>query len=149
MIQTGTTQEITQASIGAILRRLRKHAGLSIRQATAILREEYGRKLSDKTLYSYETNTRSLHADLFLDLCQLYGCNSILETFTGVFSYQNKPDVEEWTILQKLRSLEPHDRSILLAFLDLVQEKELRAAAQLQAVAEPPADAYQIRANET
>lgn len=136
-------QEITQLSIGAKLRRLRKKAGLSIRQTTDLLREQYGYKISDKTLYSYETNTRSLNADLFLDLCQIYGCKSILETFTRAPLYQSHPNAEEWTTLQKLRGLEPYDRTILLTLLDLVQQKELRTSEQLQCVAESQEEGYQ------
>jgi len=115
-----------QRSIGKTLRMLREQNGYSVLEATEKLKEQ-GIYISDKALYSYETGTRGITADVFLSFCIIYGCSDILETFTGVRPGQ--PDYtinnsREKTMLEHYRDLEPDHKDLIDTMVDKMRNQE-------------------------
>lgn len=111
----------TTESMGIILRRLRKAAGLSVQQTSHLLKHRFGRRANVTTLYSYENaaHPRMPNAGLFLELCQIYGCTSILETFSDIQFNANVLTETEWDVIRKFRTIDETDQEILLSMLNL------------------------------
>lgn len=63
-------------NIGSILKAKRKEKGLTVREVIDQLRK-FNIKISDKTLYGWESGYRQPDADTFLILCQIYGVSSL------------------------------------------------------------------------
>lgn len=111
--------------MGIILRRLRKAAGLSVQQTSNLLRTRFGRRANVTTLYSYENTAhpRMPNAGLFLELCQIYGCSSILETFAHVQFNHDTLTETEWELVRKFRSIDEKDQELLLSMLKLFEKR--------------------------
>lgn len=62
-------------NIAELLKRYRKEAGYSVKEAVQKLSEQ-GLIISDKTMYSWESGHRQPDADTFLALCRLYDVKS-------------------------------------------------------------------------
>lgn len=90
---------------GTILKELRKNSNLSVQDVLTKLRA-FGEEIQAPTLYAYENNTRAASADMLLALCQIYDCNNILETFSGVKPDYSIPSDDEWIVIEKYRQLD-------------------------------------------
>lgn len=88
-----------QQSIGNKLRKLRNQNNLSV-QDVAVLLHKYGIYISTKALYSYETDTRSVEAPIFLALCMIYRCDNILKEFADCDYAVTVPSGEELRLLE-------------------------------------------------
>lgn len=67
-------------NIGDILKQQRKTSGLSADHVVGCLKE-YGIEIKAKTLYGYENHISMPNADVFIALCKIYNCNSIMDFF--------------------------------------------------------------------
>lgn len=105
-------------NIGDTLKRLREENGLT-RKEVADKLKKLGIDISDKTLYGYESGRNSANADMFLSLCKVYKCNSIMETFSETVEdilFTNN----EWEMVEKYRDLDPHGKEMV----DFTLQKE-------------------------
>lgn len=64
------------SKMSTVLREKRKASGLSVAEVLAKLKE-VDIHISDKTLYNWETGTRSPNADEFFQLCVIYGVKNL------------------------------------------------------------------------
>lgn len=108
-------------NIGDTLKKLREKNGMTRKDATDKLKS-LGIDISDKTLYGYESGRNSANADMFLALCKIYKCNNIMETFSETVEdilFTNN----EWNIIEKYRSLDPHGQQTVDYILDREAER--------------------------
>lgn len=82
------------------LKSARIFSGYSIKEATVKLISA-GIKISEKTLYNWESGTRTPDADDFMIICDVYGIKSF-EQFDGLTDEQSKKETE---LLFKYRAL--------------------------------------------
>lgn len=106
-------------NLGTILKDLRDKCGYTGKEVSAELLK-YGYEISDKTIYNYEKGIRMPNADIFMELCHIYGCKNILETFCNVEIDKEIPDDREWGIIRKYRDLDEHGKELV----DTVLERE-------------------------
>lgn len=92
-------------TIGAKLKELRTVQKLGAKDVCVALAEK-GFDVAPKTLYGYEAETRMPNADLFLALCEIYGCYNILETFASIKVDYSIPSDDEWKMIEKIRKLD-------------------------------------------
>lgn len=109
-------------SSGSVLRKLREKAGLSVKEVVEKLKD-YGQEISDKTLYSYESQKRAISGDMLLALCQIYKCNNILETFANIKEDYDIPDDDEWSVIETYRLLDPYGRETVKTIMELEAER--------------------------
>lgn len=122
--------------MGSTLRELREKSGYTVKYVIDKLKE-HNIDISDKALYSYESNKRAVSADTFLVLCEIYSCKNILETFSDIELDYSIPDDSEWKIIEKYRSLDPFGQETVSYVLD----RELKRTKQIQATGKTPAAA--------
>lgn len=103
---------------GATLRSLRERSDFSVKEVVELLKE-YDFRISDKTLYSYESGKRAMSGDMLLTLCRIYKCNNILETFGDVEADYEIPDDYEWDIIQKYRNLDAYGKKAVDSILSI------------------------------
>lgn len=103
---------MNKKTFGETLRSLREREKLSVKAVIEELKK-YNQDITDKTLYSYENDKRAASADMLLALCQIYNCSNILETFAGIAPDYSIPDDQEWKIIEKYRSLDPHGQDMV------------------------------------
>lgn len=98
-------------NIGDTLKKLREENGLTRKEVAGKLKH-LGIDISDKTLYGYESGRNSANADMFLSLCKIYKCNTIMETF-----FETAEDIlltnKEWKMVEKYRDLDSHGKEML------------------------------------
>lgn len=92
-------------NLGSTLKELRKSKGLSAKEAADKLRE-LGFSVSNKTISGYESGIRMPNADIFMALCQVYDCKNVLEKFSFVTAEYSVPTDDEWSLIEKYRSLD-------------------------------------------
>ena len=63
---------MSNQKIGQILKESRKRNHLSVHETAAILHQQYGHKVADKTIYGWESNQAHPTVDTFLELCEIY-----------------------------------------------------------------------------
>lgn len=118
---------MTSVKIGSILRSLRKRAGLSAKEVSAILSNTYNIKMGHSTLYNYEKGRSSPDMDRFLSLCMIYKCRDI----PYEFGYTNKKlsamplDSEESEILDKFQALPVSGKDMIRGALG-IEKQELQ-----------------------
>lgn len=95
-----------QEKIGAILRKEREKAGLTIEEVCLKL-EAAGKKISPKTLYGYENDVSSPKISVFMSLCRLYEIDDVYGTF-------NMRAVPSESAAQF--NLSAHEREVILAY---------------------------------
>jgi len=113
-------------NIGDILKQQRKTSGLSADHVVGCLKE-YGIEIKAKTLYGYENHISMPNADVFIALCKIYNCNSIMDFFSDAADdtlFTNR----EWEIIEKYRSLDNHGREMI----DLALKHELKRTIAIQ-----------------
>lgn len=109
-------------STGSVLRKLRENSGLSVKEVVERLKD-YGQDISDKTLYSYESQKRAVSGDMLLALCQIYKCKNILETFANIKTDYDIPDDDEWSVIELYRLLDPYGRDAVKTIMKLEVER--------------------------
>ena len=62
--------------VGFKLKRLREEKKYSAKYVVDLLKKN-GFEISDKTLYGYENGIRMPNADIFIELCKVYGLSLI------------------------------------------------------------------------
>ena len=94
--------------IGHTLRHLRDKSGLSVKDVAEKLEKLAIDNVKDKTIYNYEVGRTMPNADVFLELCVIYGCENPLKWWN-----QDNPvlDTDEKDIVNKYRKL-PRDTQI-------------------------------------
>lgn len=131
---------MTEKTFGETLRSLRERENLSVK---AVIKElkKYNQDITDKTLYSYESDKRAASADMLLALCQIYNCSNILETFAGIAPDYSIPDDQEWKIIEKYRDLDSYGRDVVNIVLDKeykrYQEQKAAESANIIQLKEP------------
>lgn len=113
-------------TFGETLRSLREREKLSVKEVVEKLKE-HGLDITDKTLYSYESDKRASSADMLLALCQIYNCSNILETFAGLEPDYSIPDDAEWKLIEKYRSLDSAGKNTV----DAVIEQEIERSKEI------------------
>ena len=113
-------------TFGETLRSLREREKLSVKEVIEKLKM-YGLNITDKTLYSYESDKRASSADMLLALCQIYNCNNILETFAGLEPDYSIPDDSEWKLIEKYRLLDSSGKNTV----DAVIEQEIERSKEI------------------
>ncbi|MCQ4638004.1 XRE family transcriptional regulator [Anaerovorax odorimutans] len=116
--------------IGTILKKLRKNSGMSVSEVLVKLKE-LGQEIQQPTLYAYENNTRAANADMFIALCQIYGCNNVLETFAGIEVDYSIPDDSEWKMIEKYRFISENSPDGAKT-VDYILNREYNIANQLK-----------------
>ncbi len=91
---------------------MRKDKKLTAKEVTKEL-FQMGYEISDKTLSGYETGIRMPNADIFMALCKIYDCKNILEMFSFIKADYSIPTDDEWKIIEKYRSLDPHGKKMV------------------------------------
>ena len=115
-------------NIGDTLKKLREENGMTRKDAADKLKN-LGIDISDKTLYGYESGRNSANADMFLALCKIYKCNNIMGTFSETVEdilFTNN----EWNMVEKYRSLDPHGQQTIDIILDRELEQIGRASCR-------------------
>ncbi len=116
---------MTSIQIGSTLRSLRKKAGLSAKEVSAILSNTYNIKMEHGTLYNYEKGRSSPDIDRFLSLCMIYECRDVLYEF----GYTNKKlsaiplNSEEFEVLDKFQSLSDSEKDMILGALRIERQE--------------------------
>ena len=110
------------SELGNKLKELRESSSLTGKEVSAKLKES-GFEISDKTLYGYESGIRMPNADVFMQLCQIYGCKNILETFGDVGIDYSIPDDKEWAMIEKYRTLDSYGSDLVDTVLDKEYER--------------------------
>lgn len=102
-------------SIGSTLGAIRKDRGLT-RKEVANKLSNLGIKISDKTLYGYESGRTTANADMFLALCKIYEVNDIFTTF-GYDGYNEDGSLQlnlhEIDMIEKYRNLDAHGKEMV------------------------------------
>lgn len=120
-------------NIGDTLKKLREENGMTRKDAADKLKN-LGIDISDKTLYGYESGRNSANADMFLALCKIYKCNNIMGTFSDTVEdilFTNN----EWNMVEKYRSLDPHGQSHVDTVLDWELERTTQAKESADTIA--------------
>lgn len=111
--------------IGHTLRHLRNESGFKIKEVVEKLNDLGIENVKDKTLYNYETGFTTPNADVFLELCVIYGCDNPL-------AWWNKEhpmlSADEKDLVKKYRVLDHEAQSDIVADVtrkyDRIIEKE-------------------------
>lgn len=106
--------------IGNKLKELREASGLSAKEVSYILQNEYEIEMNHRTLFNYEKGRSSPDITRFLSLCKIYGCRDVLYEF----GYSNKklqenPSYEDSIVLEKYHALSPEGKEIIHGALGL------------------------------
>ena len=98
---------------GDLIKQWRKNANLSVQQATELLNAK-GISISEKTLYGWESGRRQPDADVFLELCKIYGISS----FHGIEKSpapESEADAGEKELVNNYRSMNAAGRESLVS----------------------------------
>lgn len=117
---------MAEKTFGETLRSLREREKLSVKEVVEKLKQ-YALEITDKTLYSYESDKRAASAEMLLALCQIYNCNNILETFAKFEPDYTIPDDSEWKLIEKYRSLDSAGKNTV----DVVIEQEIERSKEV------------------
>lgn len=108
-----------------LLRTNRNKLGWSAKKVVTELRD-YGFKISDKTLYGYESGDHQPDADLFLALCRVLGIDS--------FDIPRPLSVEGERLARRFDTLDEHGQDMVLRVVDGEEarmQRESEAAAEV------------------
>lgn len=110
--------------IGNKLRELREASGLSAKDVSFILENEYEIEMNHRTLFNYEKGRSSPDIIRFLSLCKIYGCRDVLYEFGySKKKLQENPSYEDSIILEKYHSLSPEGKDIIHGALGLTSDE--------------------------
>ena len=106
--------------MGAKLKEMRKISGIKWNVLLSRLETEYGYKIAQSTIYGYENGHGSPDPNIFLALCDLYGCSDILNQFgisqnahpTGygfdeIVLFEDEYSPENWEMIKNFIALIP------------------------------------------
>ncbi len=110
---------------------MRKDKKLTAKEVTKEL-FQMGYEISDKTLSGYETGIRMPNADIFMALCKIYDCKNILEMFSFIKADYSIPTDDEWKIIEKYRSLDPHGKKMVDFTLNEEWKRSTALTAQVE-----------------
>lgn len=115
---------MTSFEIGITLRLLRERRGLSAKEVSEILYNEYGIKMEHGTLYNYEKGRSSPDVDRFLCLCMIYECKDILHEFgyTTGNTLTNHITAEDTEILDKYHTLPESGKDMIRGALGIEKQ---------------------------
>lgn len=106
--------------IGNKLKELREASGLSAKEVSYILQNEYEIEMNHRTLFNYEKGRSSPDIIRFLSLCQIYGCRDVLYEFGySTKRLHENPSYEDSIILEKYHALSPEGKDIIHGALGL------------------------------
>jgi transcriptional regulator with XRE-family HTH domain len=118
--------------IARVLKEYRKISGLTSKDVTSIM-ESKGIKISNKTLYGWESGHSQPDADKLLILCEIYNIKNIMK----VFEYDNNryklnesapiscDNSEKSNLIKKIDLLDSNSCKIVSAYIDgLLTEKK-------------------------
>ena len=113
--------------IGNKLKELREAAGLSAKDVSYILQNDYEIEMNHRTLFNYEKGRSSPDITRFLSLCKIYGCRDVLFEF----GYSNKKlqqaiSYEDSVILERYHSLSPEGKDMIHGALGLNSTDSLK-----------------------
>ena len=113
--------------IGNKLKELREAAGLSAKDVSYILQNDYEIEMNHRTLFNYEKGRSSPDITRFLSLCKIYGCRDVLFEF----GYSNKKlqqaiSYEDAVILERYHSLSPEGKDMIHGALGLNSTDSLK-----------------------
>lgn len=113
---------MTSIDIGNKLKELRESAGLSAKEVSYILQNEFEIEMNHRTLFNYEKGRSSPDITRFLSLCKIYGCRDVLYEF-GYASKRisNMLSNEDSLILQKYHSLSPEKKEVIHGALGITE----------------------------
>lgn len=97
-----------------LLRDLKKYSAKEVVQKL----QASGFEIADKTLYGYEKGIRMPNADIFVELCKIYKCHNILETFSETGIDYSIPNDLKYPIIEKYRDLDDHGKEMVNLVLD-------------------------------
>lgn len=98
------------------LREYRKERQLTTQDVSLYLKDK-GYQIEARSIYGYEDGSRKPNAEVFLHLCQLYGCADVLFEF-GCNEGMVKDAFEEQHFLNQYRKLTDKEKYVLGVFLD-------------------------------
>lgn len=110
--------------IGNKLKELRESSGLSAKEVSYILQNEYKIEMNHRTLFNYEKGRSSPDITRFLSLCKIYGCRDVLYEFG--YSEKKLHDVttyEDSIILEKYHLLSSEGKEIIHGALGLTSDE--------------------------
>lgn len=117
--------------IGTVLREARERNNFEIKEVISLL-EKNGIFIKKQTLYSYETNTRSMTPDTFLALCKIYKIKNILQEFDDVdMNDDSIPTDKEWSIIEKYRLLDDYGVRTVDAVLGIEYDRCITSASRV------------------
>lgn len=117
--------------IGTVLREARERNNFEIKEVISLL-EKNGIFIKKQTLYSYETNTRSMTPDTFLALCKIYKIKNILQEFDDVdMNDDSIPTDKEWSIIEKYRLLDDYGIRAVDAVLGVEYDRCITSASRV------------------
>ena len=100
------------------LKAARIQRGYSVKEAAERMRDA-GLTISEKTLYNWESGTRTPDADAFMKICEVYKIESF-EQFDGMIDKQTQKEAE---ILRKYRRLDDDGQARVLNTLEFEYEQ--------------------------
>lgn len=96
----------------------RNAKNLTAQQVSYYLKD-HGCHVEARSIYGYESGSRMPNVDVFLHLCQLYGCTDILFEF-GYDKAQVADLAEELEVINRYRKLTDDDKKIARGFIDIL-----------------------------
>ena len=89
-----------------MLKKYRKLNALSVNDVVVQLKEDYGVKVAEKTVYGWESNQAHPTSDVFIALCEIYKINNIPDVFSNTKESTGFPITpEERLVIEKYRSM--------------------------------------------
>lgn len=113
--------------IGNKLKELREASGLSAKDVSCILKNDFAIEMNHRTLFNYEKGRSSPDITRFLSLCKIYGCRDVLFEF----GYSNKKlqqaiSHEDSIILEKYHALSPEGKDMINGALGLASREPVK-----------------------
>lgn len=117
--------------IGNKLKELREASGLSAKDVSFILQDQFQIEMNHRTLFNYEKGRSSPDIDRFLSLCKIYGCRDVLYEFGYTTKkLQNALSYEDTIILEKYHSLTSEGKEIIHGALGLSNNELLKGDSE-------------------
>lgn len=116
--------------IGNKLKELRDASGLSAKEVSFILQNEYQIEMNHRTLFNYEKGRSSPDILRFLSLCKIYGCRDVLYEFGySKTKLQTSINYQDSLILDRYHALSPEGKELIHGALGLSNEHILKREA--------------------
>ena len=111
-------------NIASVLKSKRKELGLSVKEVVELL-NAHNMLISAKTLYGWESGHRQPDADTFILLCQIYGINSLEESFPNPTNTKKAPSIsdEAKDIAKRYDELDKWGKTTVKAVINIEHER--------------------------